>query len=122
MGVINIDTGSRNGDVVAVQSVEPGDELMIVTEKGIVIRQRIADIRQTGRSAAGVRVMKLDAGDKIVAMAKAPSGNGDDAAAEGGPEVDSATDDAPPTDAPANLMATTGRRRRHRPTKPEQVA
>ncbi len=91
MGVINIDTGSRNGDVVAVQSVEPGDELMIVTEKGIVIRQRIADIRQTGRAAAGVRVMKLDAGDKIVAMAKAPSGNGDDAAAEGGAEASSET-------------------------------
>ena len=101
MGVINIDTGSRNGDVVAVQSVCPGDELILVTEKGIVIRQRIGDIRQTGRNAAGVRVMKLDAGDKIVAMAKAPAGEDDpdEAAPQKAPEVDEAADDAPPADA-----------------------
>ena len=98
MGVINIDTGSRNGDVVAVQCVQPGDELMLVTEKGIVIRQRVADIRQTGRAAAGVRVMKLDAGDRLVAMAKAPSGaEADEPAAE-----PAAADDASPaTGAPS---------------------
>jgi len=69
-GVINIDANERNGDVVGMKLVTDVDELMLITERGILIRTGVQEIRETGRNAAGVRLIKLDEGDKLVAMAK----------------------------------------------------
>src|SRR5688500_528363 len=69
-GVINIDASERNGDVVGMKAVCDGDELMLITEKGILIRTRVEEIRETGRNAQGVRLIKIDEGDRLVAMAK----------------------------------------------------
>jgi DNA gyrase subunit A len=69
-GVINIDASERNGDVVGMTAVCDTDELMLITEKGIMMRTKISEIRSTGRNAQGVRLMKLDEGDKLVAIAK----------------------------------------------------
>jgi DNA gyrase subunit A len=69
-GVINIDASDRNGDVVGIKSVCDTDELMLITENGILIRTRINEIRETGRNAAGVRLIRIDSGDRLVAMAK----------------------------------------------------
>jgi DNA gyrase subunit A len=69
-GVINIDANDRNGEVVGVKLVHPNDELMMITEKGILIRTKVAEIRETGRAAAGVRLIKVDEGDRLVAMAR----------------------------------------------------
>ena len=69
-GVINIDATERNGEVVGMKLVADSDEVMLITEKGILIRTRIGEIRETGRNAAGVRIIKVDEGDKLVAMAK----------------------------------------------------
>jgi DNA gyrase subunit A len=69
-GVINIDASERNGDVVSMKAVCDTDELMLITEKGILIRTKITEIRETGRNAQGVKLIRLDEGDKLVAMAK----------------------------------------------------
>jgi len=69
-GVINIDANERNGDVVGMKLVTDADEVMLITERGILIRTAVSEIRETGRNAAGVRLIKLDEGDKLVAMAK----------------------------------------------------
>ena len=69
-GVINIDANDRNGDVVGIKLVGNEDELMLITEKGIMMRTRVSEIRETGRNAAGVRLIKVDEGDKLVAIAK----------------------------------------------------
>jgi DNA gyrase subunit A len=69
-GVINIDANERNGDVVGMKLVTDTDEAMLITERGILIRTGVSEIRETGRNAAGVRLIKLDDGDKLVAMAK----------------------------------------------------
>jgi DNA gyrase subunit A len=69
-GVINIDASERNGDVVGMNAVCDTDELMLITEKGILIRTKVAEIRETGRNAQGVRLIKLDDGDRLVAMAR----------------------------------------------------
>jgi DNA gyrase subunit A len=69
-GVINIKTNDRGGEVVGMKAVCDTDELMLITEKGILIRTRVEEIRETGRNAAGVRLIKLDEGDRLVAMAK----------------------------------------------------
>ncbi|HEY0910687.1 MAG TPA: DNA gyrase C-terminal beta-propeller domain-containing protein [Bradyrhizobium sp.] len=68
-GVISIDANERNGDVVGLKLVNSDDDVMLITEKGILIRTSVAEIRETGRNAAGVRLIKLDEGDRLVAMA-----------------------------------------------------
>jgi DNA gyrase subunit A len=89
-GVINIDASERNGEVVGMKAVTDADELMLITEKGILIRTRVEEIRETGRNAQGVRLIKLDEGDRLVAMAKidseAPVRNGEEGEAKAPPE------------------------------------
>ena len=69
-GVINIDANDRNGDVVGMTLVKDDDQVMMITSKGILIRTRVSEIRETGRNAAGVRLIKIDEGDRLVSMAK----------------------------------------------------
>ena len=67
-GVITIKTGGRNGDVVAVRTVNATDELMITSKQGKIIRIKVAEIRITGRNAMGVRVMNLHDDDLVTAL------------------------------------------------------
>jgi DNA gyrase subunit A len=69
-GVINIDANDRNGEVVGMKLVEENEDVMLITEKGILMRTRVAEIRETGRNAAGVKLLRVDEGDKLVALAK----------------------------------------------------
>jgi len=64
-GVINMKTTDKTGKVVAVFPVEDDAEIMIITQQGKLIRLEAGDIRKTGRSAQGVRLIKTDAGDKV---------------------------------------------------------
>src|SRR5688572_16919077 len=99
-GVINIKTTERNGDVVGMKAVCDEDDVMLITEKGILMRTRVAEIRETGRNAAGVRLMRMDEGDRLVAMAKVDadeSATEPGAAPAGGPEGTSPA----PADEPA---------------------
>ncbi len=81
-GVINIKTNERNGPVVAVRAVQDGDELMIFTAGGIMLRTDLSAVRAIGRNTQGVRLIRLDSGDKVVAVAKIArdesDGNGDE--------------------------------------------
>ncbi|MHC4123696.1 MAG: DNA gyrase subunit A [Planctomycetota bacterium] len=70
VGLINIKTTSRNGKVVAMKSIQQKDELMMITAKGIIIRTGLDEIRSIGRNTQGVRLIKLKAGDKLVAAEK----------------------------------------------------
>jgi len=64
-GIVNIKVTKKNGQAVGVMSVRDGDEVMLITEKGMIVRCPVKDIRATGRSTQGVRLMKLVAGDRI---------------------------------------------------------
>ncbi|HEX8138982.1 MAG TPA: DNA gyrase subunit A [Pyrinomonadaceae bacterium] len=64
-GVINMKTTEKTGKVVAVFPVEDESEIMIITQQGKLIRIEAADIRKTGRSASGVRLIKTDGGDRV---------------------------------------------------------
>jgi DNA gyrase subunit A len=112
-GVINIDATDRNGDVVNMKLVNDEDEVMLITEKGILIRTGVTEIRETGRAAAGVRLMKLDDGDKLVAMAKvdkeevAPAEAATTEAGDGSPTAESPKPETPPAaEPPADESAT----------------
>ncbi len=68
-GVINIQTTERNGKVVGSVEVEGNDEeIMIITQKGIMIRQPVVDIRVIGRNSQGVRLIRIDKGDRVAAL------------------------------------------------------
>jgi len=71
-GVINIDTGERNGPVVASLLVAPGDQIMVTTRKGQIVRMSVDGIRSTGRAASGVTIIDLDDGDEVGAVALCP--------------------------------------------------
>jgi DNA gyrase subunit A len=76
-GVKNIICSERNGKVVRVQGVIDTDEVIVVSKNGIMIRMPMTSISVIGRNTQGVRVMKLEEGDKVVAVAKvAGNGNG----------------------------------------------
>jgi DNA gyrase subunit A len=80
-GVIDIKTGERNGNVVAVLQVTDADQIMIVTNKGTLIRSRVADVSIIGRNTQGVRLMGLtQEGEKVVGTTRAPEEREADAA------------------------------------------
>jgi DNA gyrase subunit A len=70
VGLKNIKTSERNGKVVALESVQYSDEIMLITANGIIIRTGLDQIRSIGRNTQGVRLIKLKAGDKLVAAEK----------------------------------------------------
>ena len=69
-GVTNIKTTPRNGNVVAVRTVTDMDELLCMTQHGVVMRTPVKDISIIGRNTQGLRVMKLKEGDKVTTVAK----------------------------------------------------
>lgn len=96
-GVINIKTTERNGHVVAIQPVTEGDELMLITAKGMMLRTDLSALREIGRATQGVRLIRLEEPDRVVAVAKIAPENGDSAVDPTGdsvpePNGDSAAD------------------------------
>ncbi len=69
-GVLDIKTTQRNGKVIGVLSAVDEDEVMMITQGGIAIRQPVSDINVIGRNTQGVRVIRLDEGDRLVSVAK----------------------------------------------------
>ncbi|MBK7091208.1 MAG: DNA gyrase subunit A [bacterium] len=87
-GIINMKTTDKTGNVIAVKEVVDQDGLMIITEKGIVIRQDIKSIRVIGRATQGVKLINLESGDRVTDVARIiaeddePGDNGDQAELE----------------------------------------
>ena len=93
-GVIDIKTGGRNGLVVAMLQVTDADELMLITNKGMLIRTRVADISIIGRNTQGVRLMDLtQEAEKVVGATRAPEEREADAAAAVAQDQADAEDD-----------------------------
>ncbi len=76
-GLINIKTTDRNGKVVALKAVSDDDDLMLISANGIIIRTGLDELRDIGRNTQGVRLIRLDEGDKLVAVARIAKDNGD---------------------------------------------
>jgi DNA gyrase subunit A len=68
-GVINMQTTRRNGNIVGIKKANVGEEIMIMTQNGITIRLRVSSISVIGRKTQGVRLVRLDDGDKVAAIA-----------------------------------------------------
>lgn len=77
-GVITLKTLDRNGHLVGVRIVKDSDEILLISSKDIIIRVPVNEITLQGRNTQGVRVMRLNKGDRIVAVAKVPPTNLED--------------------------------------------
>ena len=69
-GITNIDTSARNGCVAASFPATPGEQLMLVTDQGKVIRTTVGDIRIAGRNTMGVTIFRVADGEHVVSVAK----------------------------------------------------
>ena len=79
-GIIAIDTGERNGELVGAALVSPSDDLMLITSGGVLIRTKVEQVRETGRAAQGVRLINLDEGTTLVSIERVAEENSDEEA------------------------------------------
>ena len=101
VGIINIQTSDRNGKVVGFVYVTDDDELMLMSQQGMILRTRAGDIRTIGRATQGVRLIEMEEGDSVVGVAKLAEReeeNGDTGEDAGGSEPGAPP--APPSDEP----------------------
>ncbi|NLG83737.1 MAG: DNA gyrase subunit A [Firmicutes bacterium] len=68
-GIKTVKLTKKNGPIVGARIVAPDDGLMVVTAAGIIIRTKVQDISQMGRGTQGVRIIRLEKGDRVVALA-----------------------------------------------------
>jgi DNA gyrase subunit A len=85
-GIINIKTTDRNGVVVGLQFLRSDEQVMLITEKGMIIRLNTADISAIGRNTQGVRLIQLDEGDHLISIARLAEREDDEPAAPKGTE------------------------------------
>src|SRR5262245_22401039 len=88
-GTINIQTSDRNGKVVGIAYVHDDDELMLISQQGMILRMKAGDIRTIGRATQGVRLIEMEEGDAVVSVAKLAEREED--------ETEPAGDTEPPT-------------------------
>ena len=86
-GIITMKTGDKTGGVVGALTVRDTDEIMLITVGGQMVRIPVTGIREAGRNTMGVKLVNLDGGDKLQAIAQVVSEDKDEAAApvEGDP-------------------------------------
>ena len=69
-GIKNVNVTTKNGEAIGIKMVNDNDGLMVMTQKGMIVRCLVKDIRTTGRSAQGVHIIKLDKGDQVASVAR----------------------------------------------------
>ena len=102
LGIINIQTTGRNGRVVGVACVTETDEVMFITQQGMVLRTPARNVSIIGRNTQGVRLIDMDEGDRAVSVARL-----EEQETEGGVEDQSASPDGPDPAAGGSSPAST---------------
>lgn len=82
-GIITMKTGDKTGGVIGALTVRDTDEIMLITVGGQMVRTFVKDIREAGRNTMGVKLVNLDTGDKLQAIAPVISESQEDAAGDG---------------------------------------
>jgi DNA gyrase subunit A len=81
-GIITMKTNEKTGAVVGALTVRDADEIMLITVKGQMVRTCVKDIREAGRNTQGVKLIELDSGDKLQAIAPVIGEDKEDSAVE----------------------------------------
>jgi DNA gyrase subunit A len=77
-GITNIETSERNGNVVASFPVEQNDQIMLMTDRGKMIRTPVGDIRIAGRNTQGVTIFRVAEGETVVSAVRIADANDDE--------------------------------------------
>ena len=85
-GMISIQQSERNGKVVAATLVRPEDEIMLITDRGVLVRTRVSEIREMGRATQGVTLIALDDGAELSGVQRIVENDANDAQADSGAE------------------------------------
>ncbi len=96
-GMIAIQQSERNGKVVAATLVHGDDDIMLITDRGVLVRTRVSEIREMGRATQGVILINLDDGTKLSGMQRIVENDAQAAADEA---IDDSASDAAPDDTP----------------------
>ncbi|NLX17084.1 MAG: DNA gyrase subunit A [Ramlibacter sp.] len=91
-GMIAIQQSERNGKVVAATLVHEDDEIMLITDRGVLVRTRVAEIREMGRATQGVTLIALDDGAELIGLQRIVENDASEDAADN----DTAADDTAP--------------------------
>ena len=92
VGVINITTSERNGLVVGVSYVQAGDELLVITQQGMILRMLTNDVRSIGRATQGVTIIDLEEDDRVVSIARLVEKEDEESAAATEPPAEPSTE------------------------------
>jgi DNA gyrase subunit A len=102
IGVTLVRLTDKNGSVVGIHHVNEDDQLLMVTERGMMIRMNVDEIRRIGRATQGVRLIRLDDDDRVVSVAITDAvdddEDADDEEAVDATEVDDGADPADPAE------------------------
>jgi DNA gyrase subunit A len=82
-GIITVNRTEKTGNVVALMEVLAEDEIMIITKSGMIIRSPVSQVRVAGRNTQGVKLVNLDGGDIVTAVARVVPDDGKEAGVEG---------------------------------------
>jgi DNA gyrase subunit A len=85
-GVIGIQTSERNGEVIGAAQVFPGDQLMLISDQGVLVRTRVDEVSIVGRNTQGVRLISLSQGEHLVGIERVEEIVGEEGATEDGTE------------------------------------
>lgn len=99
-GMIAIQQSERNGKVVAATLVHADDEIMLITDKGVLVRTRVSEIRELGRATQGVTLIALDEGSQLSGLQRIVENDANVIEGEGG-AADTGSDAAPDSDGPS---------------------
>ncbi len=91
-GITNIDTSERNGCVVASFPAKQGEQLMLVTDQGKMIRTTVGDIRIAGRNTQGVTIFRVAENEHVVSVAKIDESEEEELEVTGGEEIEPTED------------------------------
>ena len=91
-GMIAIQTTERNGKVVAAALVSPEDQIMLITTGGVLVRTRVSEIREMGRSTQGVTLINVDEGTRLSGLQRIAESDSDEDDAEDVEEGDASVD------------------------------
>jgi len=69
MGIRTLARNERTGLIVAMRAIKENDEIMLITRSGVVLRTTLDEVRETGRSTQGVRIMNVNGEDEVVGIA-----------------------------------------------------
>ena len=95
-GMIAIQTSERNGKVVGAVLVDPNDEIMLITDKGVLVRTRVAEVREMGRATQGVTLIAVDDGSQLAGLQRIVESDVGDDGLDGTEEAEAADESQGP--------------------------